>query len=377
MPDRQADSPGAPGYSPRFTDLSRAAQVWRMRRVAEVALAGYDLDISRITLLQHWMNTTFRVEARPAGAHPAQTEHYMLRIQRPDFPDTATIESELHWLTALRQDAGLGVPEPVPARDGALLITATAPAVPGLRRCMLFRWVPGRFRGRQLNVGALVRVGMFMARMHRYAEGFTVPAGFVRPRWDLAGLRGAVLGLDSRAAIAALAPADQAVLAATAAQVQQAMDALGEDRATYGLIHGDLHQGNYLFAGNQVPALDAVHAIDFELCGWGHYIYDLAVTVSTLLARVDLPALCTGLLHGYRQVRPLPAAHEALIPTFVAARLYGYAHWLAALQDEAVFGDGARVRVTRQIGYLRQFLAGHPLNQWAAAQPGAKGETEA
>jgi Ser/Thr protein kinase RdoA (MazF antagonist) len=91
----------------------------------------------------------------------------------------------------------------------------------------------------------------------------------------------------------------------------------------------------------------------------------MAVTFSTLLARPDLPALIAGALHGYRQVRPLTAAHEALLPTFVAARLYGHTHWLAALQDQAVFGDGARMRVTRQIGYLRRFLAGYPLPEWA------------
>jgi Ser/Thr protein kinase RdoA (MazF antagonist) len=61
----------------------------------------------------------------------------------------------------------------------------------------------------------------------------------------------------------------------------------------FGLIHADLHQENYLFHGKQV------RAIDFDDCGYGPFVYDLAVTLSELEHRADYPTLRAALLAGY------------------------------------------------------------------------------
>jgi Ser/Thr protein kinase RdoA (MazF antagonist) len=60
--------------------------------------------------------------------------------------------------------------------------------------------------------------------------------------------------------------------------------------------------------------------IDFGDCGWGHYLYDLAVTVSELVVLPRHTALRAALLAGYRQMRDLSPAHEAWIDTFVMLR---------------------------------------------------------
>lgn len=52
-----------------------------------------------------------------------------------------------------------------------------------------------------------------------------------------------------------------------------AMDMLGERSATFGLIHADLHLDNVLFAGGEA------RPIDFDDCGLGHWLYDIAVTL--------------------------------------------------------------------------------------------------
>ena len=92
---------------------------------------------------------------------------------------------------------------------------------------------------------------------------------------------------------------------------------------------------NYLFHGGEV------RLIDFGDCGWGHYLYDLAVTVSEL---VDLPhhsQLRAGLLGGYRQVRPLSPAHEAFIQPFVMLREVQNLTWFVMLRDDPLYRDRA------------------------------------
>ena len=101
----------------------------------------------------------------------------------------------------------------------------------------------------------------------------------------------------------------------------------------FGLIHSDLHQENYLFHRGRV------RAIDFDDCGWGHFVYDLAVTLSELQHLPDSAALRAGLLRGYRAVRPLPAEHERYLEVFHALRVLKLTLWFLEQRDHPAFAD--------------------------------------
>ena len=79
-----------------FEDLPRSTQIRYMRRLGQTALTAYELEQARITPLQHFLNTTFRIDI----PHPKQ--RYALRISRAGYQDAATIRSELLWLQAMR-----------------------------------------------------------------------------------------------------------------------------------------------------------------------------------------------------------------------------------------------------------------------------------
>ncbi len=100
----------------------------------------------------------------------------------------------------------------------------------------------------------------------------------------------------------------------------------------FGLIHADLHSSNYLFHGKEV------RAIDFEDCGRGYYLYDLAVTIDELEAEFAdrAPELRAALLRGYRHVRPLSEGHEALLDLFVAMRLAELVRWYGSTDNAAL-----------------------------------------
>ncbi|HET9999812.1 MAG TPA: hypothetical protein VFQ36_02895, partial [Ktedonobacteraceae bacterium] len=135
----------------RFDDLPRSTQIRRMRRLAQTALTAYSLEQAQITPLQHFLNTTFRIDI------PSQNQRYVLRISRAGYQNVATIRSELLWLQAIRRETDLVVPEPLLNRDESLLTTVEIPGVPEPRHCVLFRRVDGRFHRTMLRPADLER----------------------------------------------------------------------------------------------------------------------------------------------------------------------------------------------------------------------------
>lgn len=128
-----------------FTTLRHQQQVRRLRQLAHVALTQYAIAPTTIALVQYRHNAIFRVTT-------GRGEQFVLRIHAvTDFTGTAPtysvpeIESEIRWLTALRHDTDLLVPEPVPTNTGMWVPTVAVDIVPEARACVLFRWVPGRF----------------------------------------------------------------------------------------------------------------------------------------------------------------------------------------------------------------------------------------
>jgi Ser/Thr protein kinase RdoA (MazF antagonist) len=111
-------------------------------------------------------------------------------------------------------------------------------------------------------------------------------------------------------------------------RVRQAQGALGSGPDAFGLIHADIHQRNYLFNGRDV------RLIDFGDCGWSHYLYDFAVTLNELDGMPNYAALRAGLLAGYRSVRELAPAQEALIDTFVMLRRLQDVTWFVKVRDD-------------------------------------------
>jgi Ser/Thr protein kinase RdoA (MazF antagonist) len=145
---------------------------------------------------------------------------------------------------------------------------------------------------------------------------------FIRRRWDWDGLFGDESGFYLPAHdLWNLLPSPVRSLAESVAlSFREAMKRQGYGSDTFGLIHADLHLGNVLFrGGHAVP-------IDFDDCGYAHYLYDLAVPIADNLDHDDWQSLKDALYEGYQTVRPLPRGTEDM-KVFVAGRLIALLLW--------------------------------------------------
>lgn len=337
-----------PGDKP-FAQLSHEEQFKHLEKLAQKAVEQYDFEEAHITPIQYRLNASFQVEALAADDLDAGLQKYLLRINSPTFQSGANILSELQWLAAIHRDTNLVVPEPIMSIHQKLITTIEIEGVPGARHVVVLRWVEGNPSTDNLTPGTMTKLGAFVGNLHLHAEGYNPPVGFDRKQWDLAGFSGEMLDVPVTKARRGLSAMQLAILKDTANKIKAVTDELGRGSQAFGLIHANLHQQNVLFHQGEV------RAIDFDMCGWGYYLYDLAVILSKLIREPNFPKLKNALLDGYRQVRRLPRDQEALILPFIAARIMNDVYWLAGHKNETAFSEDAPRLLLRNIEYLQQF----------------------
>jgi Ser/Thr protein kinase RdoA (MazF antagonist) len=199
-------------------------------------------------------------------------------------------------------------------------------------------------------------LGEITARLHLQARGWTPPPGFARKRWDV----DTILGPRPHWGDWRRAPG---LDAAGMALVQRATDRLAADLRAYGtgpgvfgLIHADLRLANLMVDG------DRLTAIDFDDCGFGWWIYDLAAALSFIETDPRLPDLIAAWVEGYTRIAPLAPPDRAMIPAMILLRRVLLTAWLASRADSetaAALGGPAYTLGTLALaeGFLSDGLA--------------------
>jgi Ser/Thr protein kinase RdoA (MazF antagonist) len=326
-----------------FSELSYDEQVARLSRSAKHAISAYGMDTAHITLLSYVNNAVFAVETGDAK--------YVLRLHRLGLRRTEAIESEMAWLDAICRDTPLCVPHPVRTQAGYWLAEIPVEGLDAPVNVSLFVWIEGVFyKPGEIDVAQAERLGAFLAQLHVYSETFQPAPYFYRPRLDWEGL----FGVDSPynpGEGSAIFTSDQLdVLDAVAERARSTMRRLDEAPGSFGLIHGDFIAKNYLFSG------DKVCAIDFDDCGFGYYLYDLAPMLLQWSTETNYLALKNALWKGYTAVRLLPDSDRTHLEVFVASRHVASCRWIAGnLHNPNVRARASQI-IADRVEELRRFL---------------------
>lgn len=312
--------------------------------IGELAIARYGLSpATTVELLNVSENATYRVH------DPATELTAALRVHRLGYHPPGAIESELAWLDALREEAGIRTPRVLPTADGQRVVTVPDPTGGPARDCVLFEFLPGREPAADRMVTDFEPLGALTARMHEHARHWRRPAGFVRFHWDADAAFGTPAGPgrwgDWRVS-PGIGPAEAEVLERLEKTLRTRLRRFGTGPERYGLLHADLRLANLLVTEDDArppttvgsapaagPSGRQVSVIDFDDCGFGWYLYDLGAALSFVEHHPEVPEAIDAWTRGYRSVAPLTAEDEAELWTFVLFRRLLLVAWIGSHAD--------------------------------------------
>ena len=323
-----------------------------LEQLAVSALRGWGTELRDIRLIKMRENAVFRVV-------DSRGNSFALRIHREGNHSDDALRSELAWMAAL-QEAGIDVPTIVPTLDGRLFVTAHVDGLKTSRQVDLIQWIDARPLGTSegglaaspSDIGQAYRtIGNIAARLHNQAVAWSPPPGFRRPRWDLEGLVGEQPLWGRFWDLAALTHTERSLLIHAREQVRRALlswaRSADSDRR-YSLIHADLVPENIL-----VSAGGAVRVIDFDDCGFGYRMYDVAVALWEYRHRDDYPEFRSAFVAGYTRHRPLTDEQMRLLDSFIAAREVAFGLWLVGMAEQR---SNIRSEVPTELAFIERNL---------------------
>jgi Ser/Thr protein kinase RdoA (MazF antagonist) len=232
----------------------------------------------------------------------AGDERYVLRVYlngKYYISSERDFQFELDLLAFLR-GRDLPVAYALPRRDGSLMGAIDVPG--GQRHVALFSFAEGQ-EAERISPQQGAKLGETVAAFHHAANDHQSS----HPRYHLN------LEYLLERPMALIAPLLRARGCSDLDRYQRFADAVADQIRVlpaigdeYGLIHGDLHKGNFFLDARDRPTL-----FDFDHCGYGWRSYDLAVCKGSLADEA-----WEAFLGAYQALRPLSEAELQMIPVF-------------------------------------------------------------
>ena len=297
----------------RYEDLvRRALPLWGFKRNSPLAL------------LKLRENAVFRLIDRD------ENKKYVVRVHRAYYHSSGELRSEWKWVAALR-DYGIQTPVLRYSDKDRMVETVQTYGVPEPRQVDVVEWIEGEqlgsveegLQGSPAQVRARFEtLGSIMARMHNQAEHWQPPTGFSRHAWDVDGLVGEEPFWGRFWNLLDLSDTQRDTLLKVRNKLRTDLTKLGTAPDRYGLIHADLVFENVMVGP------DGVRVIDFDDCGYGWHLFDIATSIIFLYGTAHFTTAKDALITGYRQHRTLTDEHLAWFPVLLMARATTYLGWM-------------------------------------------------
>ena len=330
----------------KLESMSYLSQVRALRRLAYSALKQYPIKLKSLNFIQHGENTTFKVTG-------TKNEQYVLRIHRNYYSDEA-LKEELKWIEKLSKLEDMLVPSPLKTITNKYLAKAFFKEDQSYRKITLLNWIDGTCIRKSVNSKHIILLADLIARLHNHTKKFQSKH---RPLWDAEGLIGKSPQFGKIDSIEGLKDSDFKFLDDSRKVLLKKIKKYEKRQSEkMGLIHADLHFGNLLFNKRTISP------IDFDDCGTGFHMYDLAVISESLFNRIEskmitkkkYEELISLLIETYSQKINITQEDFNIVNDLKLARSFVILEWLNGRKDNPRLKEMTLFRAKQTIRHLKK-----------------------
>lgn len=255
------------------------------------------------------------------------SEKYVLRVSRPGYHSLPELEAEMEWIQKISEDTSLILASPLVNEEGKRIVRVCTDGqiFYGVLRQMLSGEHPGS-TGVQTEE-EFEQAGEIAARLHEQVISWNGSMDLNRPVWDYESMLGSKGLFGDWRACQELIEKEQRLLEQVCCMIRKRLEHYPTDREHFGLIHADLRAANFLTEHGQMKILD------FDDCGYGWFLYDLAASVSFLECEPQLGDWIRAWIRGYEKIRLFGSWEYQEIDTFVMIRRIQLLAWITSHDD--------------------------------------------
>ncbi|RKL68433.1 aminoglycoside phosphotransferase [Salipaludibacillus neizhouensis] len=254
----------------------------------------YNIDVKNVVFLGRSDNVTFRVDTLSGK--------YLLKLHLGSN-SKSMIESELMWLTAINQDTNLKVQSPIKNVDGEFVTTFNVKGNHSF--WTLQSWIEGELLQEQPTTQEIEELANLMVTLHEHSTNWSVPESFSRPIFNTEHLLISSEELSTLIQVDVLTSEHYKIFQKVTNKIIPIIDIQDINSNTWGMIHSDLHESNYVLDNG------TAYAIDFSCCGFGFYLFDIAETFLHIN-----PDNQNKFIHFYQKKRKLQRDYHEVLEAF-------------------------------------------------------------
>lgn len=320
------------------------------KKAAEQACRRYHLEDSMdVSLLYLSENATF-VLRRLSDRRPCK----VMRVARTGYRTLEEIQAEIRWLEHLSCQDKVKTAGLVKNRsNGFLTVAETGGQAYG---CLMFEYLEGAHPdlcdGRKACED-FYQVGRIAALLHTDTEEWKESQSLDRPCWDYSHMIGEQGLFGDWRKCGELSAEDRQTLEQACRRIRGRLSRYERSGKNYGLIHSDLR------AANLLKDKGRIQVIDFDDCGFGWHMYDLAASISFVEDHPWAGRWVEAWLRGYQTLRPLRREDLEEIPTFIMARRIQLLAWITSHEDSDPVRNMYPKFAKNTAELARRYLSGH------------------
>jgi len=301
-------------------------------------LDHYDLMVTGYEHVRTSENVVFRLQTDNG-------RYYALRIRRIIGDYQEQIASELMVLHDFHTRTGADIPAPLAARSGELFCMVNDGGHDYM--CIIFNWVSGvHLGGNKITSAHMASMARSVAQLHGFSSAYRPPAGFVRPVYDDGWFFGEKSWTAGDEFMKQIEPQACSYLRDVNDLIRARLKEYPRTAQTFGLIHYDLHAGNFLFDDGKA------NMIDFDECGFGWYLFDLAHILFEFIGDPRFDAFKEVVAKTYGRGR----CSDSDLNLFLALQGIAYMNWLYRLFWRDGTSDAQEYWVPVIVGRLKTVL---------------------